>query len=134
MLTLLSAGKMCQGCQIVKKAIQDANVAFQERDIRSLTEREIIAVVADLRCCGWTEKLIIGANGQPILEGPIVVNETGALWAGFLLPDGKTVRQEFLDVLYHSKAPRRPAPFKGREELGTLPSETFIIYEYIHCL
>jgi hypothetical protein len=101
MLTLLSAGERCQGCQIVKKAIQDANVAFRERDIRTLTEREIIDVVADLRCCGWTEKLIIGANGQPILEGPIVVNETGALWAGFLLPDGKTVRQEFLDVLYH---------------------------------
>ena len=99
MLTLLSAGERCQGCQIVKKAIQDAKVEFVERDIRTLTEREIVDVVADLRCCGWTEKLMVSAEGQPILQAPIVVNETGALWASFLLPDGKTVRQEFLDVL-----------------------------------
>lgn len=99
-LQLLSAGPLCSGCQIVKKAIQDAKVEFVERDIRSLAEREIIDVVADLRCCGWTEKLVCSVEGQPILQAPIVVNETGALWAGFLLPDGKTVRQEFLDVLY----------------------------------
>ena len=27
----------------------------------------------------------------------------------------------------HSKSPRRPVSFRGREELGTLPNEMFII-------
>ena len=101
MLTLLSAGERCHGCQIVRKAIQDAKVAFRERDIRSLSNREIVDVVADLRLCGWNEKLMYSAEGNPILMAPIVWNPLGALWSSFLLPDGKTVRQEFLDVLYH---------------------------------
>ena len=32
-----------------------------------------------------------------------------------------------LNLSNHSKSPRRPVPFRGREELGTLPNEMFII-------
>lgn len=97
MLKLLSAGPMCAGCQIVKKALERARVAFVEQDIRLLTESEIAGVVTDLRLCGWNEKLVYSTDGKPILQAPIVQNATGALWASFLLPDGQTLRKEFTD-------------------------------------
>lgn len=106
MLTLLSAGSMCSGCQIIKKALETAKVAFEERDIRLLTDSEIVSVLTDLRVCGWNEKLMFSTEAKPILQAPIVWNETGALWASFLLPDGQTVRKEFLDG-FHVKGYRK---------------------------
>jgi hypothetical protein len=101
-LVLLSAGPMCSGCMIVKDALERAKVAFTEKDIRMLTNDEIASTIVELRVCGWNEKLLFSAEGRPVLQAPIVLDGLGdALWASFLLQDGQTLRQEFIDSISH---------------------------------
>jgi hypothetical protein len=103
MITLISAGELCQGCQIVKRCLEDIGIAFIEKDIRYLSQPEQAEIITNLRICNWDGKLEFDKDGHPILQAPILVTKDSALWSDFILPDGKNVRLEVLDVLKKMK-------------------------------
>ena len=107
LFTLLTA-PMCQGCHAVAEVMREIGLPFQEIDIRTLTEEEIVDVLVALRITEWPDKLIFGevdGDVKPILQAPILTDGHGALWPGFLLPDGKTPDRAFLEALIRPPPP-----------------------------
>lgn len=100
MITLLTA-PMCLGCHKIAETLTARGADFVERDIRSLSEVEIVDLLVALRASGWAEKLVyvpVGDDMKPVLQAPIITDWHGALCASRLLPDGKTPSIDALEV------------------------------------
>jgi glutaredoxin len=94
---------MCQGCQTVKKTLERIGILYNEMDINDLSAKEAAQMITNLRISGWDGKIVYTPEGKPVLQAPILCTENAALWAAFILLDGKTVHPDVIDVLREMK-------------------------------
>jgi len=95
---------MCGGCQALKETLTRLEVPFDEIDVRHLSHNQEMEIMVSLRITNWPGKAEFfwddsAGRMRPLLQAPILEDRGFALWSSFLLPDGREVLPQVVEVL-----------------------------------